>query len=449
LPLAEAALALFAYGIPQSLLNTLFEQHRGRCYEDVVTFPQLVAWLFDALVEHRGSGRQAHLQRTRQPDDACNEAFYGKLRRLPLPLSEAFLRDITDRLITLIPNVIAHRIPTTLHAWEVLILDGKNLKKVAKRLVETRNTPGKLLGGKLLVASRPRDGLIVDMASDLDGETNEAKLVPDLMPRLHARAGPAKLVVADRLFCALKHFDEFTKQNGHFVVRYARRLSFELDANRPPVRSTDSTGRTVIDEWGWAGKPNERRRYVRRCTVERPGQEAVSVLTDLLDAVAYPAEDLLAVYRIRWSIENTFPRVTEIFALARFIGSTAEATVFQASMCFVLSNVVQILQGFVVVKHKCTLDDLSTHQFFKDWHRQLVALKELVPVPTVVSLIPSDLTAAAVVEMLDRLLGGVWQAGWTKTRNKTSRARRSVAKKNGAHNSVQRRRNAAKLHPNP
>lgn len=212
----------------------------------MVTFPQLVAWLFDALVEHRGSGRQAHLQRTRQPDDACNETFYGKLRRLPLPLSEAFLRDITDRFTPLIAN------------------------------------------------------------------------------------------------------------------------------------------------------------------------------------------------------ENTFQKVTEIFALARFIGSTAEVTVFQASMCFVLSNLVQILQGFAVAKQKLTLEDISTHQFFKDWHRQLVALKELVPVNEVVSLIPPDLTAQSIGELLNRLLADVWKAGWTKTRNKTPRTYRLPTKRNGAHDSVQRRRNAAK-----
>jgi len=420
LPLAQASLSLFAYGIPDSFLADLFQRHRGRCYEDVVSFPQLVNWIFDALIEHQGSGRQAHLQRHRQQNDACNEAFYGKLRRIPARLSEAFLRDVTDRFTTLFPKVVAHRIPTSFDRLEVIILDGKNLKKVAKRLVETRGTPGKLLGGKLLVAYRPRDGLVLDMASDLDGETNEAKLVPHLMPRLHARPGLAKLVVGDRLFCALKHFNEFTKENGHFVVRYAQRLSFEPDANRPAVTTTDASNRTVVEQWGWAGKPAEKlRRYVRRITVERPTDEAITILTDLLEPELHPAVDLLDLYRIRWSIESTFQKVTEIFALSRFIGSTPEATIFQASMCFVLSNVVQVLQGYVVSKQKLTIEDLSTEQFCKDWHRQLVALKELVSVPMIVSLIPSDLTAESLVELLDQLLGEMWKPGWDKTRNKS------------------------------
>jgi hypothetical protein len=450
LPLAHASLALFAYGIPKSFLDDLFQRHRGRCYEDVVTFPQLVSWIFDALIEHKGSGRQAHIRRHRQRDDACNEAFYGKLRRVPSRLSEAFIRDVTDRFTALFPKVVAHRIPTSFDHFDVMILDGKSLKKVAKRLLETRGTPGKLLGGKLLVAYRPRDGLVLDMASDLDGETNEAKLIPDLMPRLHARGGLAKLVVGDRLFCSLKHFAEFTKENGHFVTRHARRLSFESDPDRPAVTTKDASNRTVVEQWGWAGKPSEKlRRYVRRITVERSTDEAITILTDLIEPDVYPALDLLALYRIRWSIESTFQKVTEIFALGRFIGSTPEATVFQASMCFVLANVVQVLQGYVVAKQKLTIEDVSTEQFCKDWHRQLVALKELVEVPMIVLLIPTDLTAESVGKLLDQLLGRMWKPGWDKTRNKSPRIHRHAAKQKGAHTSVQRRRQAHKSNIEP
>jgi hypothetical protein len=440
LPLARASLALFAYGAPPAVLADLFQRHRGRGYEDVVTFPQLVAWIFDALVEHHGSGRQALLRRHRQRDDACGEAFYGKLRRVPSPLSEAFLRDITDRFAALFPDVVAHRLPTSVDALEVLVLDGKTRKKVAKRLVQTRGTPGKLLGGKLLVAYRPRDGLVLDMAADLDGETNEAKLVPHLMPRLHARGGRAKLVVGDRLFCSLKHFAEFAEENGHFVTRHARTLPFEPDPTRPAVATTDASRRAVVEQWGWAGKPREKlRRYVRRITVERPADEAITIPTDLLESDRYPAPDLLDLYRTRWSIEGTFQKATEIFALGRFIGSTPQATVFQASMCFVLANVVQVLQGYVVAKAKLTIGDLSTEQFCTDWHRQLVALKELVAVPVIVSLIPSGLAVESVRTLLDRLLGRMWKPGWDKTRNTSPRPHRRAAKQKGAHTSVQRR----------
>jgi len=74
----------------------------------------------------------------------------------------------------------------------------------------------------------------------------------------------------------------------------------------------------------------------------------------------------------------------------------------------------------------------------------LVALKELVSVPEIVSLIPPDLTGESLVKLLDQLLGQVWKPGWDKTRNKSPRANRHAAKQKGAHTSVQRRRQTQK-----
>src|SRR5258708_20906131 len=58
LPLARAVLTLSEYVLQGPFLNELFAQHRGRCYEDLLTFPQLVHIVFDALRQHRGSGRK-------------------------------------------------------------------------------------------------------------------------------------------------------------------------------------------------------------------------------------------------------------------------------------------------------------------------------------------------------------------------------------------------------
>jgi hypothetical protein len=53
------------------------------------------------------------------------------------------------------------------------------------------------------------------------------------------------------------------------------------------------------------------------------------------------------VYRLRWGIEGVFQQVTEVFGLARLIGKTAAATVFQLAFCLVLYNLTQALRGCV------------------------------------------------------------------------------------------------------
>lgn len=449
LPLAHAALALFRYALDPAALAALFDRHRGRSYESVVTFPHLVGWLFDALTDV-GSGRQAHLARDRDAAPGCDQAFYGKLRRLPVSLSVGFLRDTTARLAELFPVVVSNPIPSSLRRFEVLLLDGKALKHVAKRLTSTRGTPGQLLGGKLLVAYRPRDGQVIDLAVNLDGEGNEAALVPELAARLRSRPGKTTLFVADRQFSSLTAFAEFAGGTSHFAVRHARNLTFAADPKRPAQTHRDADGRAVTAEWGWVGKGKPAdRREVRRVSVTRAGDEPLSVLTDLLDGDAVPATDVLAVYRMRWDIESTFRDVTELFALGRFVGSTAEATVFQAALCFVLSNLQAVLHGFVAVDRKCGRDDLSARQIRRDWHRQLIALKELTTAVDVAAAVRPAATADELRAELTRLLNGAWRKGWAKTRNKTARKHAAKATGNGAHTSVVRRQKAAKPAPAP
>src|SRR5206468_12662016 len=110
-------------------------------------------------------------------------------------------------------------------------------------------------------------------------------------------------------------------------------------------------GRVIRQEWGWLGtlEQGERRLYVRRITLERPGEEEVALVTDLLDEADYPAADLLAVYLTRWQIENVFQQITEVFELRHLIGCTPKATVFQASLCLVIYNVLQLVRGYIAL----------------------------------------------------------------------------------------------------
>src|SRR2546426_164065 len=67
LPLAESFYSLWAYLAPDSVLDALFEQHRGRCYQDKLPFAELVGVLADALTRYRGSGRRAITQALQGP----------------------------------------------------------------------------------------------------------------------------------------------------------------------------------------------------------------------------------------------------------------------------------------------------------------------------------------------------------------------------------------------
>jgi hypothetical protein len=442
LPLAEAVLTLQATVLQPEFLNTLFTEHRGHSYEDTLTFPVFVQLIADALQQHHGSARQALLQAQQAGTLPTGfGAFYGKLRRLPLSLSVGLLSAGSQRLAELLPNAACTALPASLSAFAVYVLDGKKLKRVAKRLLPARKLAGKLFGGKLLVAWEPRTGLVLAMAANPDGEANDCRLVPDLLPQVRAlRPGP-RLGVADRQFCDLVQLERLAADGDHYLVRYSKKVGFHADPARPAQRTSDAQGRTVLEEWGWLGAADHpQRRYVRRITLLRPGEEEVAVVSDLLDAAAYPAADLLALYLIRWGIERVFQKVTEVFHLEQLIGSTPQATVFQAAFCLLLYNMIQVVQSYIAVAPSTPVqrEGISTELLFRDIERQLGALAELTAVEEIVAEIPTALSLSEAAARLRELLAGVWRPSWRKAINKKRRVQRAPAKKSGAHTSVHR-----------
>jgi Transposase DDE domain len=442
LPLARAVLTLSDYVLQGPFLNELFAQHRGRCYEDLLTFPQLVHLVFDALRQHRGSGRKA-LRRAEEQQrlPTCREAFYGKLRRLPLSLSLAVLAATSARLRTVLPPLLAEPLPASLGRLDVLVLDGKKLKRVAKRLLACRGAAGKLSGGKLLVAWRPREGLVVGMAAHSDGEVNEARLVPDVLQQVQPHSSGPRLFVADRQFCDLVQTARFTTDGDHFLVRYHPKVHFHADATRPARTGADRQDRVVVEQWGWLGaETNPQRRYVRLLTLQRPGEEDILLVTDLLDAAAYPAADLLDTYLIRWGIERVFQQITEVFTLEQWIGTSPQATIFQASLCFLLYNLIQVVKGYVAqgARPVQKVTQVSAELLFESVREQLTALTVLAQPEEVVQTLVVVSSAQELVALLQSWLDGQWRPAWEKAHAGKSQPRKAKGRQSGAHTSVHR-----------
>jgi hypothetical protein len=443
LPLADATLSLWSFVLHPSFLDGLFQRHRGRSYEEVLTFPTLVDLIGDALLHHDGSGRQSFQRAQEQgrlPTTA--EAAYSKLRHVPLSLSLGFFEEATQRLGQVFPAAPpAVSLPPSLGGFTIVVGDGKTLKRVAKRLLPARGVAGKILGGKLLVAFLPARGLAVALAADPDGEANDCRLVPQLLHRARPLIAGPRLWVFDRQFCDLIQTERLAQQGDHFLIRYHPKVHFHPDATRRPRTTTEAQGRTVVEQWGWlGGERNPRRRYVRRITLLRPGEEAVILVTDLLDAAAFPAADLLAVYLARWGIERVFQQITEVFSLRRLIGSTPQATVFQAAFCLLLYNMAQVVRGYIAAAQPapCPVESLSAEQIFGDVERELISVTTLLPAPMVAAWYAEELTVEMLRGRLQERLGVVWSERWRKAPAPKARAPRKRAKQSGAHTSVHR-----------
>jgi len=444
LPLAEAVLRLFDFVCDEDPLRTIYQQHRGRSYSKVLQFPTFVQLIADALLQHQGSARKSFQSAQSKGDlETSLRAPYDKLARVPLSLSVGFLSETTASLKQIFPpKITTTQVPASLRNLAPTYYDGKKIKHVAKRLKALRKVRGHVLGGKLVVAQSLATGMALAMGACEDGETADPPLVPDVLSEVRRTTPQPCLHVGDRAFCDLKQMDLFTQREGdHFLVRWNRKVHFHRDESRPSVTGTDRRGLRYTEDWGWVGQEGDpRRRYVRRIHLQRPGDaEDVIVLTDLLDSQAYPADDLLEVYLQRWGIERMFQKVTEVFALKTLIGSSPRATVFQASFCFVIYNMIQVLRAYIAEGQQMQPREISLENLFYDVKRQLIAWTEVLPTETTVAMLREKWTAPQFAAYLRKLLGGQWSESWRKAPSNTHRtppANTDYLK--GGHNSVYR-----------
>jgi Transposase DDE domain len=302
-------------------------------------------------------------------------------------------------------------------------------------------------GGKLLVAFLPREGVAVAMAADPDGERNECRLVPQVVEQTRQVVRGPRLWVLDRQFCDLVQTARCSEDGDHFLIRYHQKVRFCPEPTRAAAITQDAQGRCVGEDWGWLGAESNRdRRVVRRLTLTRLGEETIVLVTDLLDPTRYPATDLLTVYLARWGIERVFQQITEVFALRRLIGSTPQATVFQAAFCLLLYKMIQVLRGYIATAQPqpCLAEAISAEQLFYDVQRELTAVSILVPAPMVGAAYLEELSQAELCQRLRSLLVSVWTPRWRKAVNTKPRPKVAKAKRSGAHTSMHRLLHAAR-----
>lgn len=438
-PLATAVLDIFDYVFDDQLLDGIWEEHRGRCYEDRLGFTDFLWLMREALIRHDGSAHKLFQElesKDAQPIDESN--FYRKLARTPVELSRGVLRDCTHRLGELMPHA-ATTLPACFDKYWVIIADGKTIKNATKRLKPTRGYIGKLLGAKALAAMDARSGMVVAMGDSTDGMSNEVPLVPALMPQLQELAGErAMLSVWDRQFDDVRTMKRLSERGGDaFLVRMKHKnMVFTAESS---IKTQDGQGRAVLDEIGTLGTGQKAMR-VRRITLLRDatqGEDEVVLLSNLLERDRFGAADLLELYRRRWGIENVFQQITETFSLSHLIGCQPKAVLLQFAFCLLLYNVMQLIKVYVADDGQVPASTVSMHYLFDDVRLELKAWAY----HTDGDWPRSGWDAATLRRHLRQLLKGSWDPiRYTKASDRKPRARPKEKKKwlSGGHTSVER-----------
>src|SRR5262249_20571553 len=105
-------------------------------------------------------------------------------------------------------------------------------------------------------------------------------------------------------------------------------------------------------------------------------------------------------------------RVTEVFHLGTLIGSTPQATIFQAAFCLLLYNMIQVIRQHIAAAQKLEPERISIENLFQDVTRQLIGWTEVLSTSQTAALLQTTWTAAQVARRLEAVLSQTWREAW-------------------------------------
>ena len=152
--------------------------------------------------------------------------------------------------------------------------------------------------------------------------------------------------------------------------------------------------------------------------MERPGTKPLVILTSLLDAVEYPADDVLELYRQRWSIEQKFQTVSEQFAMGPYCSSTPDGILFHAALCLLLANNLTVMRTLLAFEQKREVESVSTHRLCEALRDELVVCKTLLTTEELIESLRVRLSLPAAVDWLayvKSLLRSAWRPKFVKS----------------------------------
>jgi hypothetical protein len=342
------------YLVDAQALEALFGKHAQAQYERELTLTNLVNVMLDVACGTRRSPRAAFLARTDQIA-ASLSAFYGKLKRTELGISEAIVAHTgkkASQLIRAMRGTATEPIP----GFATHVLDGNMLTGTDHRLKPLRNTRAAALPGKSLAIYEYATGVVGKAVLWEDAHSQERLLLPNV----EIEAGTHW--IADRNFCVPWFLRRIETAGSAFTIRH-HRSTFPLEPEGASRRcGRCETGRVSEQNIRIEGEAGEtfswRKITLRLDKPTRDGETEIVLISNLPPHIN--ARTIARVYRERWTIERHFQRLTDWLHCEVPTLGYPRAALFAFAMSLVAANAFAVLIAAIRSVHgQSVADNLS------------------------------------------------------------------------------------------
>jgi IS4 transposase len=355
-PSAVISRLALEYLVDDVALGMLFADHATAQYERDVTLTNLVNVMLDVACGGRRSPRAAFQSRSDEIA-ASLSAFYGKLKRTELGISEAIVAHSGKKAGQLIRAMKGLDTEPVL-GFPSYVLDGNMLTGTEHRLKPLRNTRAAALPGKSLVVYEYATGVVTEAVLWEDAHSQERAILPKV------KITKGMHVIADRNFCVLQFFRRIQQARAFFTIRHHRSTFPLKSASLGKVRQCGRCETGVVSEQTVTTKDVDGQVFSwRKLTLKldeptRDGEKTIVLISNLPRRVK--ATTIATAYRERWTIEQHFQRLTDWLHCEVSSLGYPRAALFAFAMSLVAANAFAILiAAFRAVHGREAADNLS------------------------------------------------------------------------------------------
>jgi hypothetical protein len=192
-------------------------------------------------------------------------------------------------------------------------------------------------------------------------------------PRLHKCLRRGDVLIGDRAFCSYVHLALLLRRGVHALLRLQQNQIVSFTVRRVHARPGRDRGAKGLPRSRWVKrlghedqlvehfKPRQRPRWYSRrfyqalpegllvrelrFRVYEPGfrSRQITLVTTLLDPVAYPKEELARLYLSRWHVENNFRNLKRTLGLAELKGQSPEMVEREILALVLVYNLVRLV----------------------------------------------------------------------------------------------------------
>lgn len=367
----------FDPGAILALCRSIGHVWRSRQLDPVVT---LQGFLLQML---HGNTACSHVPRLLGMDVTAEA--YGQARsRLPLEFFQRLLEEVRSRLRSSIDTA------ANWHEHRVWVIDGSSCSMPdTPELQQVFGQPSAQAAGcgfpvaHLMTLFHVGTGMLMRIAtaSWRTHDLPQARL-------MHGGLATGDIVLADRGFCSFGHLAMLRQNRVHAVFRahqkqivdFRRGRAHETGCQRQPqglptsrwIRWLGRRDQIVeyrkpcerprwMSEEEWSGLPDTLIVRELRYDVLAPGSRtrSVTLVTSLLDAVAYPAADLAALYAKRWEVETNLRHLKQTLGMDVLRTKSLDGIHKELAMFAIVYNLVRLVMLEAAQRRKVDPDRMS------------------------------------------------------------------------------------------